>query len=182
MPQHAPGDTVWTYTGKETSFEIGTVERLDAHKGFYAVRLKAGVVDVKESDVHKTNNAAQDGVPDNTYLRELNEATLLHNVRTRYNSSDDGGCYSSTGHILIAVNPFRRLSIYEESDHTRYLSQAIGSQPPHIFAVADGDVQVRAAPPGVCVAGQVGRRLQVIQGARNPPCADQPAPRGLWKR
>ena len=61
--------------------------------------------------------AVQDGLPDNTYLRELNEATLLHTVRTRYNDEkDDGGCYSVTGHILIAVNPFRKLKIYEDSN------------------------------------------------------------------
>ena len=64
----------------------------------------------------KTNLDSQDGLPDNTYLRELNEATLLHNVRTRYNSKDDGGIYSCTGHILIAVNPFRSLSVYEDSN------------------------------------------------------------------
>ena len=66
------------------------------------------------------NAAVQDGLPDNTYLRELNEATLLHNVRTRYDDpKDDGGCYSVTGHILIAVNPFRKLSIYEDSNVRR---------------------------------------------------------------
>ena len=41
----------------------------------------------------RERTSAQDGLPDNTYLRELNEATLLHNVRTRYNDTkDDGGC------------------------------------------------------------------------------------------
>ena len=79
--------------------------------------MRDGTVDVKEEDVHKVNAAAQDGLPDNTYLRELNEATLLHNVRVRYNDEkNDGGCYSVTGHILIAVNPFRKLTIYEDSN------------------------------------------------------------------
>ena len=110
----AIGEQVWAHTGSEASFEIGKVEGIQAARGLISVRLKTGVSDVKEADVHKVNAAAQDGVPDNTYLRELNEATLLHNVRTRYNDKDDGGCYSNTGHILIAVNPFRPLKIYEE--------------------------------------------------------------------
>jgi myosin heavy subunit len=132
------GEQVWAHTGSEACFELGKVERLDGHKGTIAIRFKTTSADVKEADVHKVNAAAQDGLPDNTYLRELNEATLLHNVRTRYNDQkDDGGCYSVTGHILIAVNPFRKLNIYEESNHKKYLSKAIGSEAPHIFAVAD---------------------------------------------
>ena len=100
---------VWAHTGSEQSFEMGTIERHDAHKGTYDVQLKRGIISIKEADVHKVNAANQDGVPDNTYLRELNEATLLHNVRVRYNHpKDDGGCYSVTGHILIAVNPSAR--------------------------------------------------------------------------
>ena len=112
----AVGELVWAYTGGEQSFQKGTVERFDSHKGSVHIRVPGGAVDVKDADVHKVNAETQDGVPDNTYLRELNEATLLHNVRTRYNDKDDGGCYSNTGHILIAVNPFRPLKIYEEEN------------------------------------------------------------------
>lgn len=63
--------------------------------------------------MHLANNANQDGVADNTELRQLNEATLLHNIRVRY-TKDEGGCYTVTGHILIAVNPFKQLGIYDE--------------------------------------------------------------------
>jgi len=136
-PRFSVGELVWAHTGTDACFQKGTVERLDAHKGSINVRLAKGSVDIKDTDVHKTNAEVQDGLPDNTYLRELNEATLLHNVHTRYNDEDDGGCYSVTGHILIAVNPFRPLSIYETANHKRYLGQPIGAQPPHIFAVAD---------------------------------------------
>ena len=131
-------EQVWAHCGSEACFQRGTIERFDPHKGTINVRLLRGShIDVKEADVHKVNAEKQDGLPDNTYLRELNEATLLHNVRHRYSSKDDGGCYSVTGHILIAVNPFRKLTVYDEPNHRRYLSQPIGAQPPHIFAVAD---------------------------------------------
>ena len=154
------GQEVWAHTGTEASFERGKVERLDPHKKIIAVRLKAGVVDVKEADVHKVNAAAQDGVPDNTYLRELNEATLLHNVRTRYNDpKDDGGCYSVTGHILIAVNPFRKLNIYEESNvRTRLCARtpADGSPcAPALAALALPAPPLPGRPP--CHHGRCGR-------------------------
>lgn len=111
------GEKVWAHTGSEQAFELGVVERIDGHKSTIAVKIGKNVHDIKEADVHKVNAAAQDGLPDNTYLRELNEATLLHNIRTRYNNpKDEGGCYSVTGHILIAVNPFRSLNCYEESN------------------------------------------------------------------
>ena len=78
------------------------------------VKLANGkMVEAREDTVHLANNANQDGVADNTELRQLNEATLLHNIRVRY-AKDEGGCYTVTGHILIAVNPFKQLGIYDE--------------------------------------------------------------------
>jgi len=56
----------------------------------------------------------------------------------RYNSKSDGGVYTVTGHILIAVNPFRDLTIYNEKTIKQYLGRPIGSEPPHIYAVAPG--------------------------------------------
>ena len=90
-PRISPEDVVWAHAGGELCFQRGTVVRLDPHKGTVSVRIKSGIIDAKEADVHKTNSDKQDGVPDNTYLRELNEATLLHNVQYRYDSGDDGG-------------------------------------------------------------------------------------------
>lgn len=116
MAAFQPGDAVWAHTGTDESFAVGTVDHVEAHKGKVAVVMRKGVIEVKEGDVHRMNAPKQDGVPDNTYLRELNEATLLHNIRVRYNSNDDAGCYSSTGHILIAVNPFRELTCYTEAE------------------------------------------------------------------
>ena len=165
------GQEVWAHTGTEASFERGKVERLDPHKKIIAVRLKAGVVDVKEADVHKVNAAAQDGVPDNTYLRELNEATLLHNVRTRYNDpKDDGGCYSVTGHILIAVNPFRKLNIYEESNvRTRLCARTPADGSPCAPALAALALPARRCRGGRrAITAGVAVATEAAQGRRSP--------------
>ena len=126
----SPGEQVWSWVSGNQTFEISTVERYEAHKSLCAVKLKSGVsVELKEELVHKVNLAKQDAVSDNTFMRELNEATLLHNVRCRYGlQDDDGGCYSYTGHILIAVNPFRELNIYTEKQvpHSRRAPPACG--------------------------------------------------------
>ena len=108
------GSDVWAWTGQDTAFERGKVDRIEAHKGVVHVKLANGkMMEAKDDTVHLANNLNQDGVADNTELRQLNEATLLQNIRVRY-AKHEGGCYTVTGHILIAVNPFKQLSIYDE--------------------------------------------------------------------
>ena len=110
-------DDVWVYTGTAKCFEKGPVLSIapGSQHSSYKVKLPSGTVDVRGDEVMKANSKGQDGEPDNTLLRELNEATLLHNVRCRYNSREDAGMYTVTGHILIAVNPFKQLSIYKDN-------------------------------------------------------------------
>ena len=124
-----PGSAVWAWTGPDAAFERGKVDRIEAHKGVVHVKLANGkMVEAREDTVHLANNANQDGVADNTELRQLNEATLLHNIRVRY-AKEEGGCYTVTGHILIAVNPFKQLGIYDEKQVSAFpLLQ--GSHPP----------------------------------------------------
>ena len=117
----APRLDVWCQhsSGNVDVYERGTIERLESHKAaagsrLVSVKLKGGrQLDLKEELVLPANAEVQDGKADMTELRNLNEATLLHNMRVRY-AKDDGGVYTSTGHILIAINPFRDLSIYGE--------------------------------------------------------------------
>ena len=117
----APRLDVWCQhsSGNVDVYERGTIERLESHKAaagsrLVSVKLKGGrQLDLKEELVLPANAEVQDGKADMTELRNLNEATLLHNMRVRY-AKDDSGVYTSTGHILIAINPFRDLSIYGE--------------------------------------------------------------------
>lgn len=117
----APRLDVWCQhsSGNVDVYERGTIERLESHKAaagsrLVSVKLKGGrQLDLKEELVLPANAEVQDGKADMTELRNLNEATLLHNMRVRY-AKDDAGVYTSTGHILIAINPFRDLSIYGE--------------------------------------------------------------------
>ena len=77
------GSEVWV-TGQDTAFERGKVERLEAHKGVVHVTLASGkAVEAKDGTVHLTNNPNQDGVADNTELRQLNEAQHGRSVPAR---------------------------------------------------------------------------------------------------
>ncbi|KAJ8714511.1 hypothetical protein PYW07_002736 [Mythimna separata] len=73
--------------------------------------------------------------PDLCQLPELNEQTLLDNLRARFSA---GYIYTYVGSILIALNPFKFYPIYNPKYVKLYQNKRIGSSlPPHIFAVAD---------------------------------------------
>ncbi|XP_055844228.1 unconventional myosin-IXa-like isoform X2 [Episyrphus balteatus] len=73
--------------------------------------------------------------PDLCQLPDLNESTLLENLRQRFEA---GYIYTYVGSILIAVNPFKFYPIYNPKYVRLYQNQRIGPiLPPHIFAIAD---------------------------------------------
>ncbi|KAL3866507.1 hypothetical protein ACJMK2_043800 [Sinanodonta woodiana] len=81
--------------------------------------------------VPPTNNKEY---PDLCNLPDLNEKTLLQNIKARFYNSN---IYTYVGSILIAVNPFRFFPIYNPKYVTMYHNKRLGDLPPHIFAVAD---------------------------------------------
>ena len=40
-------------------------------------------------------------------------------------------------HLLIACNPFKKLSIYSDEQMAAYAGKPLGAMEPHVFAVAD---------------------------------------------
>ena len=73
-------------------------------------------------------------VPDNCQLVELSERTLLSNIRRRYLHHD---IYTFTGSILLAINPYEPLPIYESSTMKHFVGQPITNTLPHVFAIAE---------------------------------------------
>ncbi|XP_024085498.1 unconventional myosin-IXa-like isoform X2 [Cimex lectularius] len=73
--------------------------------------------------------------PDLCQLPDLNEQTLLDNLRARFKAEH---IYTYVGSILIAVNPFKFYPIYNPKYVKLYQNRRMGPElPPHIFAVAD---------------------------------------------
>lgn len=72
--------------------------------------------------------------PDLCNLPDLNEITLLENLKQRF---ANGNIYTYVGSILIAVNPFKFFPIYNPKYVKMYQNRRLGELPPHIFAMAD---------------------------------------------
>lgn len=73
-------------------------------------------------------------------LTTLTEASIMANLKLRYTPQRKGGrftIYTYVGSILVAVNPYRQMPIYDFGFVRRYRGKGMGMLPPHIFAVAD---------------------------------------------
>jgi myosin heavy subunit len=75
-----------------------------------------------------------DGADDMIQLGDLHPASLYHNISLRFKRDV---IYTFTGNILVAVNPYKPLAIYSLDTIRKYSGRALGSLPPHIYAIAN---------------------------------------------
>ncbi|XP_056152663.1 unconventional myosin-XV [Lampris incognitus] len=75
-----------------------------------------------------------DEVEDLSQLEEVCESSVLLNLRKRFHRD----CiYTYIGNMLLAVNPFKSLSIYTEYVRQQYQGKEQHRNPPHVYAIAD---------------------------------------------
>lgn len=67
-------------------------------------------------------------------LMYLHDPNMLHNLRVRY---DRDQIYTYTANILIAINPYKSLSIYSPEEMARYHAGTPHAMEPHVFGVAE---------------------------------------------
>ncbi|KAJ7413449.1 Unconventional myosin-Vb [Pitangus sulphuratus] len=72
---------------------------------------------------------------DLTALSYLHEPAVLHNLKVRFLESNF--VYTYCGIVLVAINPYEELPIYEDDAIYAYSDQNMGDMDPHIFAVAE---------------------------------------------
>jgi myosin-5 len=105
-------------------------------------------------------------VEDLVALNYLHEPAILWSLRSRFSRDI---IYTNTGPILIAVNPFKFLSVYTSQSVETYRrcgeSRQTATLPPHVFSVADAayrsmtstyEPSGRSASQAILVSGESG--------------------------
>ncbi|GBG31222.1 Myosin-6 [Hondaea fermentalgiana] len=138
MPRFEKGSFVFI-PSEENVFEAAQVEAgFDPSKpGMVKLvetgrRMKLGAAET--AGVFEMDEQCLDPVPDMVTLKQLDEASILHNLRTRYTQDE---IYTLIGSILVAINPFKVLSIYNPQIVQDYVHNGAANMPPHVFGVAD---------------------------------------------
>ena len=152
--------------------------------------------DIKTRDYESTHQVVG-GVDDLIGLTHLHEPAILHALRLRY---DADIIYTSTGPILIAINPFKSMPLYTDEVMQKYRIQGEGGAasskssstsskpggtgkkkaaaddgtrlPPHAYQTADDAYRAMMRGIEMSVAGGAARRQQA-QRARSKTVKDK---------
>lgn len=102
-------------------------------------------------------DAYKDGVDDLTQLNDLHEASILWNLRLRYEQSQ---VYTYIGSILISINPYQHHpELYGLEMAKRHSMSVLGQLPPHLFAIgqaAYSSLISRRQNQAIIVSGESG--------------------------
>ncbi|XP_022743577.1 myosin-1-like isoform X1 [Durio zibethinus] len=90
------------------------------------------VLKVNSDSLIPANPDILDGVDDLMQLSYLNEPSVIFNLQYRYNQDM---IYTKAGPVLVAINPFKEVSLYGNDCIEAYKNKSIES--PHVYAIAD---------------------------------------------
>ncbi|KAG6512594.1 hypothetical protein ZIOFF_030719 [Zingiber officinale] len=128
------GSNVWV-EDPQLSWVDGQVTKITGENAEVQTSNGKTVVTTLSKLYPKDMEAPPGGVDDMTKLSYLHEPGVLQNLSARYQLNE---IYTYTGNILIAINPFQRLThLYDSHMMTQYKGAPLGELSPHVFAVAD---------------------------------------------
>lgn len=78
--------------------------------------------------------SAEFGRADAVMLDEISDAAFLDNLRLRYSKDR---IYTYIGEVLISVNPYKNLPLYDEDKVKSYHGTALYQREPHVYALAE---------------------------------------------
>ncbi|KAJ0229888.1 Myosin-3 [Hirschfeldia incana] len=113
------------------NWELGKVLSTSGEES--VVKLPEGnVLKVISETLIPANPDILDGVDDLMQLSYLNEPAVLYNLEYRYNQDM---IYTKAGPVLVAVNPFKEVPLYGNSNIEAYRKRS--NESPHVYAIAD---------------------------------------------
>ncbi|RLN39212.1 hypothetical protein C2845_PM01G44460 [Panicum miliaceum] len=156
-----PGTAVWVEHAALTWAEAEVVSSpaSPSSKSSVTVVLSTGVKAVVDGRkvLPRDTEADLGGVDDMTKLVYLHEPGVLCNLARGYTLNE---IYTYTGHILIAVNPFAKLShMYNMHMMEQYRGVQFSELSPHVFAIADASYKAMVSEnrsQSILVSGESG--------------------------
>ncbi|XP_036059323.1 myosin-15 [Onychomys torridus] len=127
----------WVHDVKNVYIEAEVKESDDDGKVLVETR-DGKSLRVKEDSIQQMNPAEFEMVDDLSLLLHLNEASVLHTLRRRY---DHWIIYTYSGLFCVAINPYKWLPVYQKEVMAAYQRKKRSEAPPHIFAVANSALQ-----------------------------------------
>ncbi|PIO76012.1 myosin head [Teladorsagia circumcincta] len=88
----------------------------------------------KKDALQEVNPPKYEKTEDMSNLTFLNDASVLHNLRSRYAAML---IYTYSGLFCVVINPYKRLPIYTDSVAQMFMGKRRTEMPPHLFAVSD---------------------------------------------
>jgi myosin heavy subunit len=134
--QPCDGEAAWVYDESAAAYAPVVAVEVDEAAGTATARHADGTVATHAAAALSLAEPSwpPGGHADNTMLTSLNEANLLENLRLRFGADS---IYTYTGSILMALNPYKQLPLYGAEAIEQYRGRPRGSNPPHVYAMAD---------------------------------------------
>jgi len=133
---------VWRGAKVLKDFKSGDLQLLVKTEDGEEIHLKTTTASSSSSTSKSTRNLPPlrnpeilVGENDLTALSYLHEPAVLHNLTVRFMNQNT--IYTYCGIVLVAINPYFDLPIYDADTIHAYMGQDMGSLDPHIFAVAE---------------------------------------------
>ncbi|XP_076810963.1 unconventional myosin-X-like isoform X2 [Clavelina lepadiformis] len=135
----AVGARVWLINGSEDDWLPAVVDQCDGvevvYRTDYGEERRMWISEIDAGVVRLMNDTLSEGMDDMAKMAELNQASILCNLNTRYGKNS---IYTYIGSILISLNPYKRLhDLYSEETLHSYTNKDLGEEPPHVFAIAN---------------------------------------------
>jgi myosin protein heavy chain len=122
---------------KEETYVNAEVVKGELDDMSITIKTTEGVVGEYKNgiQVFPRNPIKFDGVEDMADLSYLNEPSVLHNMRLRYNADI---IHTYSGLFCVIVNPYKWITIYTQEMIDIYTGKRRNEVAPHVFAIADG--------------------------------------------
>ncbi|XP_024533382.1 myosin-1 [Selaginella moellendorffii] len=124
---------IW-FKASTGNWEIGSVQSVLQDGSLICSSNDDEVLELAVKDIHPANPDILEGVDDLTKLSYLNEPSVLHDLKTRFEKDN---IYTNAGPVLIALNPFKKIPLYSAERVQMYRDKVSKNFDPHVFAITD---------------------------------------------